>query len=251
MPLPKIAIFDLTDCEGCELQIVALKEQLLNLSEKVEIVSWRLAQEDGVPDKSDKYDVAIVEGTPLTKHDVKLLNQVRKQAKWLIALGACAHLGGVNSIAEENKRLKLVKKIYSPKYKLKVSDAKPLSAYVKVDAIIPGCPADFEEVKRCLAEIAIRRKPKAQHYTVCWECKFNQNHCLLLDGEPCLGPIIRSGCGAVCTSQGIPCYGCWGILKGTNVKGLKKQLERTIGKREIERRMEIFLGYEMRGGNPD
>jgi len=232
MKKPKIAIFDFTDCEGCELQIIALKEKIIDLTEKVEIVSWRLAQESIRTD----YEIAIIEGTPLTLSEIEHLKEIRKQAKILIALGACAHLGGVNALAEPNRQA-LVEKIYGTNYQLNVQNALPLSHYVKIDSVIPGCPVDPNELERCLSELLLGIIPKPQPFAVCSQCRAAQVPCLLLEGEACLGPITVGGCDAVCTKHGLACTGCFGLLEGQNVKALAC----IIGEERMRKQANIFL----------
>lgn len=228
----KLAIFDFTDCEGCELQVIALREKMLALMEKVEIVNWRLATSKNKPD----FEVALIEGTPLNPEEIDSLKKIRDQAKILVALGACAHLGGINSGLGE-KRQEVAKKIYGEKYQLKVANALPLSHYVKIDAVIPGCPVDVNELERCLAELIIGRIPKPQVFAVCKQCREAQVPCLLLEGKPCLGPITIGGCGAICVKNGMECTGCFGLLEGQN----EEALEKIIGKEELEKQKQIFL----------
>jgi hypothetical protein len=35
-------------------------------------------------------------------------------------------------------------------------------------------------------------------------------------GEPCLGPVTRTGCGALCPGFGRGCYGCFGPAQQSN-----------------------------------
>ncbi len=42
---PRIAIYDFTDCEGCEVEIISLREKLLAIENRLDIVDWRLAQQ--------------------------------------------------------------------------------------------------------------------------------------------------------------------------------------------------------------
>lgn len=92
---PKIAIYDFTDCEGCEVKLVSLREKLLLLEKKIDIVNWRLGQEYFEP---GPYDITIIEGTPITQHEINLLKELRENSKVLVALGACAALGGIPAI---------------------------------------------------------------------------------------------------------------------------------------------------------
>jgi coenzyme F420-reducing hydrogenase gamma subunit len=39
-------------------------------------------------------------------------------------------------------------------------------------------------------------------------------------GEPCLGPVTRTGCGALCPGMGRGCYGCFGPSQTPNTDAL-------------------------------
>ena len=94
--------------------------------------------------------------------------------------------------------------IYGADYKPKGIDALPLTAYVKVDFSIHGCPVDGEEVIRILNEIKSGKTPQYRGYSVCYDCKQKENPCRLLEGKVCHGPITQGGCKAVCVSGGLP-----------------------------------------------
>ena len=94
MSKPRVAVFDFACCEGCQLQIVNLEEELLDLISVVEPVEWR----EAMTEHSDIYDIAIIEGSITRPEDEERLKKIRQQAKVLIALGACATIGGVNKL---------------------------------------------------------------------------------------------------------------------------------------------------------
>ena len=230
---PRIVIYDFTDCEGCEVKLISLREKLLLLEKKVEIVNWRLVQEKF---ESGPYDITIIEGTPITEYEVKLLKDLRENSKILVALGACAGLGGIPAIMPEKDRKYWYEKIYTSQYHPLGIDALPLSVYVKVDFIIHGCPVDENEVLRVIEELLSGKKPSYRGYSVCFECKLAGNPCRLLENKPCLGPIIQGGCGAICVSGGSPCYGCFGLREEANIPGLEK----ILGKEELEKYLTMF-----------
>lgn len=235
---PKIAIYDFTDCEGCEVKLVSLREKLLLLEKKVDIVNWRLGQEKFEP---GPYDIAIIEGTPITEYEVKLLKDLRENSKILVALGACAALGGIPAIMPEKDRKKWYEKIYTAQYRPRGIDAVPLSAYVKVDFSIHGCPVDENEVVRVMGELLSGKNPSYRGYSVCFECKQAGNPCRIVDEKkPCLGPIIQGGCKAICVSGGSPCYGCFGLRDGANIPALIKILEKITDKETIEKYLSMF-----------
>ena len=57
MSKPRVAIFDFACCEGCQLQIVNLEEEILNLIDVVDVASdklvWRGVSSQALPDLSD------------------------------------------------------------------------------------------------------------------------------------------------------------------------------------------------------
>jgi sulfhydrogenase subunit delta len=235
---PKIAVFDLTDCEGCELQFVALREKLSSFFDKVEIVNWRLLAQSKA---AGPFDITFVEGVPVSKSEVESLKRIRKQSKYLIALGACACTGGVNALVEQKDRKKLTEYVYSKDYKPRAVDAKPLNYYVDVDLYLNGCPVNPHEIERVISSLLAGRKPEPRPYPVCLECKAAGNECLLQKGEPCLGPVTAGGCEALCTSRGFACFGCWGPVKQANIGAMVKTLEKIIGPEETKKRLAVFF----------
>ena len=91
---PRVAIFDFTGCEGCELNQLNFEDQLLDILAHVDIVEWREAMDDRV----DEYDIAFVEGALSTPDCIKRINDIRNRTKVLVALGACAVQGGINCL---------------------------------------------------------------------------------------------------------------------------------------------------------
>lgn len=235
---PKVAIYDFTDCEGCEVKLVSLRERLLLIVDKVDIVNWRLGQEKF---ESGPYDITIIEGTPITEHEVKLLKDLRENSKVLVALGACAALGGIPAIMPEKDRKVWYEKIYTSQYQPRGIDALPLSAYVNVDFAIHGCPIDEDEVVKVFEDIFSGKGPSYRGYSTCFDCKKAGNKCRIAEeNKPCLGPITQGGCKAVCVSGGSPCYGCFGIRTEVNIPVMKKALEKVSTPEEIKRYFTMF-----------
>ena len=238
MAKPKVAIYDFTDCEGCEVALVSLKEKLLTLEKKVDIVDWRLGQER----KEDgPFDITIIEGTPITQEEIDLLKHLREQSRVLVALGSCATIAGIPGLMDKENRQKWYDKIYGKEYKPRGVDSLPLSAYVPVDFLIHGCPVDQDQLLRVFEELLSGKTPTYRHYSVCFECKQAGNRCRLLDKKMCLGPITQGGCGAVCISGGSPCYGCFNYRKEANIEALLKILKKDHSPKEIDRHFKMFL----------
>ncbi|HEY6072485.1 MAG TPA: hypothetical protein VIV15_03615, partial [Anaerolineales bacterium] len=108
-----------------------------------------------------------------------------------------------------------------------LNTATPLSEHVKVDLEMWGCPVSKGHIREVIVALLNGRNPSMPSYTVCLECKRRGAVCVLVDnGTPCLGPVTRAGCGAICPSCGRGCYGCFGPAKGANLASLSGILER-------------------------
>jgi sulfhydrogenase subunit delta len=236
----KIAIFDLTDCEGCELQFIALREKLLARGNDFEILNWRLANSTNSP---GPFDVTFIEGSPITETDIEILKQARKVSKYIITLGSCAEFGGVQSALSMSKREKNVEEVYGRGYKTSSKPPRPVSYYVDVDIHLPGCPVSIDELERLLTNLFANKKFSNKKYPVCLECKAEGNPCLLLDEGFCLGPVTRGGCGALCPKYGLRCYGCFGPIEDANLPALKAIAIKHVTEREIEKNFRLFFAH--------
>src|SRR3972149_9921600 len=89
---PRVAFFSFTCCEGCQLMVLSCERELPDILNHVKIVNFR----EAMTEKSDDYDIAFVEGSISRKDATRKLRKIRKQARILIALGACSSTGGRN-----------------------------------------------------------------------------------------------------------------------------------------------------------
>jgi coenzyme F420-reducing hydrogenase gamma subunit len=243
---PKVAFFDFAGCEGCQLTVIDLLQTQLDLIDAVEIVQFR----EAMSEKGEDYQIAFVEGSCTRPSDEERLRRIREQAEVVIALGACAHTGGVNAL----KNLKPLDQVRHCVYGDSADDyetyeARPISAVIKVDAFIPGCPIDREEFARVVKALLLGKRPPVPDYPVCVECKLRENVCLLLLGQPCLGPVTRAGCGAICPQYGLGCDGCRGLIPNPNENAMKDVLARAgLTVEEIQDRFTMFNTYPLQEG---
>ena len=225
MAKPKIAIFDFACCEGCQLQIVNLEEEILSLLGGADVVEWR----EAMSEKADEYDIAIIEGSITRPEDEERIKMIRSRAKVLIALGACAVIGGINKL-KNNFDLDEVKKcVYgkaASKPHLRTGLTKAVGEVVQVDYAVPGCPIDRKDFTYIVRSLLMGKKPEIPEWPVCVECKAAGNPCLWQYDQVCLGPIIRAGCGARCPSSGFRCFGCRGYVDAPNVDAAKDVITR-------------------------
>jgi len=243
MSKPRVAIFDFACCEGCQLQIVNLEEEILGLLSVVDAVEWR----EAMAEQSEEYDIAIVEGSITRESDAERLKVIRKQAKVLIALGACATSGGVNKLKNQFEMDDVKKCVYGDNAgdaHLDTYPTKALDEIVDVDFKVYGCPINNKEFGYIVRCLALGKTPSIPNYPVCVECKSLGNVCRFEYGEICLGPLVRAGCEAKCPSAGHWCYGCRGLVDDPNVNAAKDVMEK-YGKTvaDLESRMALY-NYE-------
>ncbi|MBL4902663.1 MAG: nickel-dependent hydrogenase large subunit [Desulfocapsa sp.] len=145
----KIAFLDLTGCSGCEVNLLRLDTAFLDMIQDFEVTSWRMLQTGTTAD----YDVVFVEGYACNDEQVELLKQARATCSLVVAVGVCAMSGHVFSqITPENlKNLKAL--VYSPEHQTVTQFVKPVAEVVKVDHVIPGCPANIEVAAKLLNEL--------------------------------------------------------------------------------------------------
>lgn len=247
MGKPKIGIYGLTGCAGDQLNIINCEDELLKIFDIFEVKSFVMASR--AKDESVPLDVAFVEGSVSTEKDREELLKIRKKSKILVAIGHCAVFGGVQSMYLGcDAWIENYKKVYGKEDAVTISpplEPKPLSAYVKVDAVLPGCPIEKEPFLKMAGLLAHGVIPKNPDYPVCAECKWKENECLLLKGEICLGPITNAGCGAICPSLNIGCIGCWGPIEDENfASGIALLESKGYTLDAIVKRFSIFGGTE-------
>jgi len=218
---PKVAFFDFTSCEGCQLEVLNQEpNDMLDLLNAIEIVNFR----EAISDRGQDYAIAFIEGSISRPADEARIKKIRRQAAVLVALGACACTGGVNAIKNRYSSEDYKKYVYKDKAHYERFDSypvRPVSAVVKVDFEIPGCPINKNEFLKTVKSLLIGVTPSLPDYPVCVECKIKDNVCMYQRGETCMGPVTRAGCEAICPSYGDPCSGCRGFVTNPNLHAQK------------------------------
>lgn len=240
---PRVAFFDFAGCEGDQLQITNLEEKLLDLVDIVDVVSFR----EIMKEHSDEYDIAFVEGSTTTPHSKKRLERIREKADIVVAIGACATIGGINSIRNHQGFGKVQDRVYGDKAELYESweEAKPIDAVIEVDYKVHGCPIDRDEFLHVVESLVRGKEPNIPNYPVCVECKLNENVCAFERGEFCVGPITRAGCDSCCVNEGTICWGCRGMIDNPNENAHEEVLEEYgLTAEEIIKKFNLYFGWQ-------
>ena len=218
-PKPKVAVYKFSSCDGCQLSILNMEDELLDLTSVVDI-SYFLEATRNI--KPGPYDIGLVEGSVTTPHEAERVIEVRSECKMLISLGTCATAGGIQALRNFARVDDYAKAVYAhPEYLTTLETSTPISSHVNVDLEIWGCPVNKATVIEALGAILQNRRPNFPPSPVCLECKRGGYNCVVVtQGIPCLGPVVHGGCGALCPANGRGCYGCFGPSRNGNFTAL-------------------------------
>lgn len=221
---PKIAVHKFASCDGCQLAFLNLGEDLLTLAQTVDIVHF---VEAGPVDPESAVDIAFIEGSISTPEDLERIRRVRANSHHLVTIGACATAGGVQALRNFANVPEWIASIYAkPEYIQSLATSTPIAAHVKVDLEIWGCPVNGRQVLAAVRSLLSGVSPWMEKDKVCMECKRQQTVCVMVTkGIPCMGPVTRTGCGALCPSFGRDCYACYGPAENPNTLSLARRLE--------------------------
>jgi coenzyme F420-reducing hydrogenase gamma subunit len=215
----KLAVWKFASCDGCQLSLLDCEDELLAIAEAMRITYFVEASRATV---KGPYDLSLVEGSIATPQDAERIQQVRRASKYLVTIGACATAGGVQALRNFRDVREFINIVYAkPEYISALDTSTPISANVKVDFELQGCPINKRQLIEVISAFLNERKPNTPPHSVCVECKRRGNVCVLVaHGAPCLGPVTHAGCGALCPTYNRDCYGCYGPKETPNTASL-------------------------------
>ena len=215
---PRLAVWKFACCDGCQLSLLDLEHQLLELSEVIDIAYFREATSKEL---AGFYDVSLVDGSITTPSDAERIKAVRARSRRLVTIGACATAGGIQALRNFSQFESFRAVVYAkPEYVATLATSTAVSEHVPVDFELRGCPINKEQLLEVLSAFLQGRRPAIESHSVCVECKLRGNVCVMVTGTPCMGPVTHAGCGALCPTYSRGCYGCFGPMPLPNTASL-------------------------------
>ncbi len=164
---PKVAIYWLGACGGCDASMVDLNEGLLQVADAVDIVLWPLAMDfkyagiQAIPDGG--IALSILSGAVRNSDHREMAELLRKKSQVVMAVGACACFGGTPGLANFCGKEEIFNWVYQeaptvvnpsgsrPQPKTVLNDVTltlpefydhvfTLNQVIDVDYYLPGCP---------------------------------------------------------------------------------------------------------------
>ena len=223
----RVAVHKFSSCDGCQLALLNLGEELLTLAGRVDLVHFA---EAGPLDPESEVDIAFIEGSISAPEDIERIRHIRQHSRLLIAIGACATSGGIQALRNSAHSGEWTAQIYShPEAIASLQSATPIARHVKVDFELWGCPVSSRQMLAVVKSLLLGVAPRDNADKVCTECKRQGTPCVMVSrGVPCMGSVTRAGCGALCPGLGRDCYGCYGPAENANTDALAAQF-RSLG----------------------
>jgi coenzyme F420-reducing hydrogenase gamma subunit len=237
---PTLAVWKFSSCDGCQLSLLDVEDELLAIADRVQIAHFLEASSATV---EGPYDVSLVEGSITTPEEAERIKEVRAASHALVTIGACATAGGIQALRNYAEIDDYVATVYaSPEYISTLATSTPIADHVDVDFELRGCPINKNQLLELVAATLQRRKPSIATHSVCVECKSRGIPCVMVShGIPCLGPVTQAGCGALCPAYNRGCFGCFGPAETPNIDSLAawwRQLG--VDERGLERALATF-----------
>ena len=216
---PTLAVWKFASCDGCQLSLLDCEDELLAVAGAVTIAHFLEASSAVLP---GPYDLSLVEGSITTPHDAERIQAIRKNSRFLVAIGACATAGGIQALRNFADVEEFTRVVYArPEYIQTLQHSSAISEHVKVDFELWGCPVNKAQLLEVVSAFLHKRRPNIPPHSVCLECKARGTVCVMVaQGIPCLGPVTQAGCGAICPAYQRGCYGCFGPQENPNTVAL-------------------------------
>ena len=150
-PRPTIAVFKFSSCDGCQLQLLNMEDEILDLAQAVDIAYFLEATSEMRP---GPYDVALVEGSVTTPHEIERIKEIRREAKLVVALGTCSTAGGIQALRNVADSAEYADYVYPhPEYLDYLETATPISEHIRVDLELWGCPVNKYQVLEVISAL--------------------------------------------------------------------------------------------------
>ena len=152
MAKPTLATTSLAGCFGCHMSLLDIDERILQL---VEMVDFHKSPINDIKAIDEPVDIGLIEGGCANEHNVKVLQEFRRNCKILVSVGDCAIGGGIPAMRNRVPLEECYDEAYlngptvfnpsgeipnDKEIPLLLDRVYPSHEVVKIDHYLPGCP---------------------------------------------------------------------------------------------------------------
>jgi F420-non-reducing hydrogenase small subunit len=206
MAKPKVAIYWIGGCGGCDEAIVDLNEAILAVADAVDIVLWPVALDfkyDSIKAmKKGEIALSIIDGCVRNSEHEEMAKLLREKSQIVLAFGACACFGGTPGLANFRTKDDIFNWVYkdaptvvNPKGNVPGPSTKvacgeltlpeiyervySLDQVIDVDYYLPGCPPPPDLIAAAVFAVVEGKLPAkgtvlAPQKALCDVCERNQ-----------------------------------------------------------------------------
>lgn len=169
----KIAISWQASCGGCDESILDIDERIIEFAKRADVVFWPCIADFKYQDiekfSDDEITAVLINGAVQNSEQQRIVKLLRKKARYVVAFGSCAHLGGVPALANLTNIEHIYRTSYVnsptvdnpqrtiPKTKSMVdgyelslpalyTSCYKLDDIIEVDYYLPGCPPSVDMI---------------------------------------------------------------------------------------------------------
>jgi F420-non-reducing hydrogenase small subunit len=203
---PKVAIYWLGACAGCDESIVDLNEAILPVTDAVDIILWPVAMDFKLEKIRSMQDgeiaLSIISGSVRNSDHQEMAELLRKKSQTVLAFGTCACFGGSPGLANFTTKEDIFNWVYRdaptvvnpknsfPQPKSNVNGKTltlpeffdhvyTLNQFIEVDYYLPGCPPTPDLISNALnsflsSTLPPKRSSLAPSKALCDTCPRNK-----------------------------------------------------------------------------
>jgi len=154
---PRIGVVKFASCDGCQLTLLDLEDDLLAIADRLDIVEFAEATSNR---SSGPFDILFVEGSISTPEQAVDIVRLRAATSTLVTIGACATSGGIQALRNWADHDAVRSLVYpDPEYVESLATATPVADHVAVDAELRGCPISPDQLREFVTATLARRRP--------------------------------------------------------------------------------------------
>ncbi len=198
---PKIALYWCASCGGCDEAVVDLAEGILDVTQAVDIVFWPVALDTKTSEiealPNEALLATFINGAVRNSEQEEMAHLLRQKSKYVVAFGACAHLGGIPGLANLFSREDILATVFREAPTVVADGVMPrtntldemhplglpefadtvrtLDQVIAVDYYLPGCPPSTRIIKAAVSALVAGDLPAAgsvlaPDHALCEEC---------------------------------------------------------------------------------